>query len=298
MKHISLFVLLFVAAFAADAQQLNSSSFYEMHGVLHNPATAGSKKHASIGGTFRKQWSGMPGGPQTGLVYGNTYLANAKVGLGAYIYSDVTGPTKRNGIQTAYSYHVPFKKGGTLSFGLEARGQQFTYDRVKLQQVLGNDPVVMGSENRFKFDAGAGVAFTTSNFQVGVSVAQLLQSKLDLYEGTGTPNQQSRLYRHFYLHSNYTYQLDEATRITPNFLMIYFPNAPEEYQGGVRVEHNDLFWYGLNWRVRQSWMISAGVRIKQKFNLGYSFDIYRTPLSTYDGGSNGHEVMLRYDFLK
>jgi hypothetical protein len=45
-------------------------------------------------------------------------------------------------------------------------------------------------------------------------------------------------------------------------------------------------------------MLSAGVHIKKKFTLGYSFDIYNTPLSVYDAGANAHEVILRYDFLK
>jgi hypothetical protein len=92
--------------------------------------------------------------------------------------------------------------------------------------------------------------------------------------------------------------VDQTTRIIPNLLFIYLPNAPLEVQGGARVEHNNIFWYGLTWRAEQAWLISAGVRIKQRFNIGYSFDIYYSPLSVYDDGSNGHEIMLRYDFLK
>jgi type IX secretion system PorP/SprF family membrane protein len=298
MRYFQTLLVLVILGFTANAQQLNSSSLYDMYGTLHNPAVAGANKYASIGVSYRKQWESMPGSPETALVFGNTYLPKAKLGVGGYIYSDKTGPTKRTGAQLAISYHIPFKKGGNLSFGFEGRGQQFTYDKVKLQQYLGNDPVVAGSENRFKFDAGFGVAFTMNNFQIGASVAQLLQSQLDLYEGTGTPTQQARLYRHYYFHANYTHTLDEMTKITPNVLYIYLPNAPKEFQGGLRVEHNNLFWYGLTWRARQSWMISAGLKLKQRFNIGYSFDIYKTPLSTYDGGSYGHEIMLRYDFIK
>lgn len=298
MKHIKILLLFCLVAGTANSQQLNNSSFFDLHGTIHNPASVGAKKVGSIGGSYRKQWDGMPGGPQTGLVYANTYLSKAKIGVGAYLYSDITGPTRRNGIQTAYAYHIDFKKGGVLSFGIEARVQQFSYDQVKLQSILGTDPVVAGSDSRFKFDAGFGMAFTLPNFQIGVSVAQLLQSKLDLYEGTGSPTEQARLYRHYYLHSNYTYELDEATKLIPNLLYIYFPNAPYELQVGARMEHNNLFWYGLTWRARQSWMISAGLRLKERFNLGYSFDIYRTPISTYNEGSYGHEIMLRYDFLK
>ena len=80
--------------------------------------------------------------------------------------------------------------------------------------------------------------------------------------------------------------------------MIYLPNAPTEFQAGVRLEHKELFWWGLSLRARQSWMLSAGVKVQKKFTIGYCFDIYSTPLSVYDKGANAHELLLKYDFLK
>jgi type IX secretion system PorP/SprF family membrane protein len=300
MKRIQLITLFILAVVTGQAQQLTASSFYDMYGVLHNPATAGSQHYGSIGGTFRTQWSGMPGGPQTGVLFGSAYLPKANLGIGGYIYTDVTGPTTRNGLEMAYAYHIPLKNDGFFSLGLEARLQQFSYDKAKLEGSLGsNDPVIQGDEKRFKGDAGFGLAYTDKKFQVGASVSQLIQSKLNLYEaGAGNPTEEAKLYRHYYLHSYYTWNVDNVTKIIPNILFIYLPNAPTEFQGGARVEHNNLFWYGLTWRAKQAWMISAGLRIKQKFNIGYSFDIYTTPLSVFDKGSNGHEIMLRYDFIK
>lgn len=299
MKCIQFLVILLIAAISADAQQLNTSSFHEMYGVLHNPATAGSKYHGSLGGTIRTQWSGMPGSPTTGLIFGSTFLKKSKLGLGGYLYNDVTGPTRRTGLQTAISYHIFMNDNkAALSFGLEGRFQQFSYDKEAFDPVLGNDPVIAGSDNTIKGDAGFGIAYTTSDFQIGVSAAQLIQSQLGFYEGAGNPTEEAKLYRHYYVHSNYNWDIDEGTRIIPNFLLIYLPNAPVEFQGGARVEHNNTFWYGLAYRIRQAWMINAGVRIKGKFNIGYSFDIYKTPLSVYESGANGHEIMLRYDFIK
>lgn len=89
-----------------------------------------------------------------------------------------------------------------------------------------------------------------------------------------------------------------ATEITPNFLFIYLPNAPIEFQGGVRVEHNDLFWWGLSFRAKQSFILSAGVNIQKRFTLGYSFDVYKSPLTLFDGGANAHELMLRLRLKK
>lgn len=292
------FSALLLISLHAGSQQLMTSSLYELQGNLHNPALAGVGGQAAMGASYRSMWSGIEGSPSTALIFGSGYLAKAKIGLGGYLYSDVTGPTSRKGIQTSYAYHIPLEKGASFSVGLEARFQQVSIDKAMLQESLGNDPVLAGAGNRFKGDAGVGIAYTSPQFQVGASVSQLIQSKLDFYSGTLTRSEEARLYRHFYLHGSYNWQVDANTKIVPNFLVVYLPNAPAEFQAGARVEHKEVFWWGLSLRARQSWMLSAGVKVQKKLTLGYSFDIYSTPLSVFDKGPNAHEVLLRYSFLK
>jgi type IX secretion system PorP/SprF family membrane protein len=283
----------------AYGQQIPVSGFYDVHGVMHNPATAGTARYASIGASFRKQWDGMPGGPQTAMVYGNTALSNKKIGIGGYLYNDVTGPLRNTGLQLAYAYIIPLKDEASFSVGIEARLQQFSFDRQKLAATLGTtDPVIAGREARSKGDAGFGVAYTGRRLQVGASVSQLVQSKLKLYEGTSNTAGEAQFYRHFYLHARYDWKVDEYIHIYPNFLMVYLPNAPVQIQAGARLEYNELLWFGMSLRSQQSWMLSAGFKLKQKFDIGYSFDIYQTPLSGAYPGSNGHEFQLRYSFLK
>ena len=295
-----IFSLLFSSvAFIAMGQQLFTSSLYDMQGNFHNPAMAGITKHGMIGVTYRSMWEGISGGPQTATVFGSAYIPKAKLGLGGYIYSDVTGPTKRIGLEMAYAYIVPLQNDASFSIGIEGRFQQFSFDMGKLQEALGsNDPVLGSTDNRFAGDAGLGFAYNGKKFQIGASVSQLIQSKLDFYTGNLTRSEEGKLYRHYYLHSKYDWTVDEATVITPNILFIYLPNSPMEVQGGVRVEHSKIFWWGVSYRARQSWMLSAGLHIKQKFTVGYSFDLYKTPLSIYDKGANANEIILRYDFLK
>ncbi len=297
-RYIVVLVFFFSAVSSVPAQQLMTASLYDMHGNLHNPATVGANKHATIGASYRTMWDGIDGGPQTAVLFGSGYLKNAKIGLGGYFYNDVTGPTKRTGVQAAFAYHIPMKNDATFSLGLEAKFQQYSVDKAKLQESLGSDPVLANAENRFKGDAGFGIAYNGKKFHAGISVSQLIQSKLDFYSGNLTRTEEGRLYRHYYLHSNYIFDVDGETKLIPNLLLIYLPSAPLEVQGGVRVEHHDVFWWGIALRARQSWMLSAGVKIQKKFTIGYCFDIFQTPLSVYDRGSNGHEVMLKYDFIK
>lgn len=298
MKRILSILLLSLAIHTVQAQQLMNSSLYDLQGNLHNPAVAGLQQQTVLGASYRSMWSGIEGSPVTALVFGSTYLQKAKIGIGGYLYSDVTGPTSRRGIQTSYAYHIPMQNGAQFSVGLEARFQQFAIDKAMLIDALGNDPVMGGAATRFKGDAGLGVAYTSAKWQLGASVSQLIQSKLDFYTGNLQRNEEARLYRHFYLHGSYQWQVDANTRIIPNFLVIYLPNAPTELQAGARVEHRELFWWGLSLRARQSWMLSTGIKLQKKMTIGYSFDIYSTPLSVFDQGPNAHELLLRYQLSK
>ena len=70
-----------------------------------------------------------------------------------------------------------------------------------------------------------------------------------------------------------------------------------EFQSGIRLDHKQLFWAGMGFRLKQSITASAGFYINKKLMMGYSFDLYRNPVSIFDnGGGNAHEIMLRYKF--
>lgn len=297
MKRILTILLIAGTASHAKAQQLQTSSLYDLQGVIYNPSMAGTQG-TMAGATYRSQWSNLSGSPRTATVFGSMALPDHNIGLGGYLYSDKTGPTSRTGIQLAFAKHIPMANGGKFSLGIEARGMQFSIDKAKLQESLGNDPVLGASDNRFKFDAGFGIAYVGKKLQVGASVSQLIQSKLDIYSGNLERNEEGRLYRHYYFHGSYKLVSDGSTTVTPNFLITYLPNAPTEYQVAARIEHDELFWWGVGYRVKQSFMLSAGLNLNNKFTFGYSFDMYKTPNSTFDGGANAHELLLRYNFSK
>ncbi len=292
--------IIFIAALGINqvvAQQLQTSSMYDLQGIFHNPSTAGVRG-SSVGASYRTQWSGISGSPKTATVFGSFALPDLKIGLGGYLYSDKTGPTSRTGLQLAFAKHIETGNDGKFSVGLEARGQQYSIDRAKLSATLGSDPAIGSSENRFVFDAGFGISFTNKKLQLGASVSQLIQSKLNFYTGNLSTTEEARLYRHYVFHGSYKWDVDGSTSLIPHVMVIYLPNAPTEFNVGVRVEHKELFWWGLGLRAKQSALLSAGVHLNKKFTIGYAFDIYQTPLSVYDAGANAHEVLLRYNFKK
>jgi type IX secretion system PorP/SprF family membrane protein len=298
MKRIFIICFLLSPVAVVFGQQLQTSSFYDVQGVLQNPSTAGVYKQSMIGATYRTQWSGISGAPKTATVFGNFALPDQKIGLGGYLYKDKTGPTSRTGAQLSFAKHIPLKNDAVFSLGIEAKFLQFSLDKAKLYQTLGSDPVLNGGENDTKFDAGFGISYTGKKLQLGASVAQLIQSKLDFYSGNLNRTEQARLYRHYFFHGSYKWSTDANTTLTPNFLFTYLPNAPLEFQGGVRVEHNETFFWGIGYRAHQSFLLSAGVHVNKKFTIGYGFDLYNAPYNVFGPGGNAHEILLRLNLTK
>lgn len=302
MKKIIIAAVLISSTVAVKSQQLQSSSFYDMQGLLHNPSLAGVQQNKDIkgiaGATYRQQWSGISGSPKTFTAFGSFELAKHKAGIGAYAYNDKTGPTSRTGVALQLSKHIRFNDGGVFALGIEARLQQYSIDMSKISESIPGDPVLGAKDNRFKFDAGFGISYTNDKWQLGVSASQLVQSKLDVYSGNLNRTEEARLYRHYYFNGRYNWDVDGNTTISPNIMIIYLPNAPLEVTGGARVEHNKLLWWGLGYRSTQSWMLSAGLHISKKLSLGYAYDIYNAPVSSFDGGHNANEFLLRFNFAK
>ena len=300
MKKYIIIAALISSAVSAFAQQLQSSSFYEMHSLLHNPSSAGvimeEGKKAIIGVTYKTQWSAISGAPQTITAFGSFNLPKQKIGIGGYLYNDKTGPTSRTGVNLSFAKHIVFNDDAVFSLGLESRFMQYNINRAKLTSTLGADPALGSNDNRFKYDAGFGLSYTNKKLQIGASVSQLVQSKLDYYKGNMPLSEEARLYRHFYAHGKYTWDVDGISTITPHALIIYLPNAPVEFQSGARYEYNKLVSFGVGYRMRQNVMLTAGLKFKNNFTLNYAYDSYNTPISQFDAGNSAHEILLSYSF--
>lgn len=296
-RNIAILSAALLTGSAALSQQLHTSSMYELQSIFHNPAMAGNLSSSTVGVSYRSQWAGISGAPRTSTVFGSVDLPKQLIGLGGYLYNDQTGPTSRTGAQMSFAKHLPVSEKAHFSLGVEARLFQFSIDREKLSGLM-SDPVLAGANNRFKYDMGFGASFNTDKLNVGVSVSQLIQTKLDFYTGNLTTNATARLYRHYYLHGQYRIETPGGTTFVPNLLAVYLPNVSRsEVQVGLRVERENL-WVGGGVRVNQSYMLTGGYHLNRKLTIGYAFDNFTAPVSTFSasGGAAGHELILKYNF--
>lgn len=297
MRKIFLAITFLSLVSAASAQQLHFMSQYMQHNPMYNPAAAGFSEKNMLGVSYRSMWSSFPGNPTTSMIYGDFELKKLTSGISTYLYRDQTGPTSRTGVQVGYSYHIKSRnEKSRFGIGLELRGLQYAIDKSKLAD-LGNDPVLSGAENKFAFDAGAGVYWTNSKLSVGAAVSQLIESKLALAD---VPNSTlgGKLYRHYNLTANYKIQTGDDIYVIPNAMVRVIENSPSEYDFGVQVNYQNKVWWGLDWRVNQFWSLQTGVKILQRVRATYSYDYYTSPISVFVAGSGAHEIGVQFDLKK
>jgi type IX secretion system PorP/SprF family membrane protein len=294
LKLTKLFIISLLLSGVGQAQQIFKLSQYTQHNFLYNPAAAGAGNESSIGATYRKMWTGIPGGPETSILYGDKYFKTKKIGTGFALYSDKTGPTSRTGAIADVSYSVELENNKRLLFGMAATILQYRIDKESFSHYIPNDPLLASDGTEIKGDAAAGVYYSSPTVNGGVSVQQLLQSKLNFVKTNANP--EGKLYRHYFFMLSDNIRTDEDNVLVPNLLIKYLPNTPADIEAGIRLEHKDFLWAGVNWHYKQSYSAFLGVKINHQFAIGYAIDVYKTPLSLFDNGGTANEFSLRYFF--
>jgi type IX secretion system PorP/SprF family membrane protein len=260
---------------------------------MHNASFAGIGATNFVGATYRTQWSEISGGPKTANLFGSFAMPESKMGMSALVYSDKTGPTSRTGVSISFAKHIDFGNGSILSMGIENKFQQFRLDQEKIVAAIGADPALANAKGGLNYDAGFGISFTNKKLQVGVSVAQLLESELKNYSGAGR-TEVGKLYRHYNLTGAYTIKMNDDITMIPNLLLIYLPNTPAEFNAGAQFIFKENIRIGAS--ASKNFSINFGTTLSKNFSIDYAFDLYNN--DNVLNNLTANEFMLRYHFKR
>ena len=240
---------------SSNAQQIFRLSQYLQHNYIFNPAASGAGEYGSVIVSYKKMWSGIEGGPQTILACADKYFKKYKTGFSSVLFNDVTGPTSRSGVELNGSYTVPFTDKRKLYLGLGALLLQERVDKNVLEKYIPGDPLLTSSGSVVTGDASAGLYYISPKLNVGFSVKQLVQSKLNLIQSSTSI--EGKLYRQYYLMGSYNLRTDEENVIVPNFLVKMSQNAPADIEAGAKIIHKDMIWGGFNFHYDQDYTAFA-----------------------------------------
>ncbi len=293
MKKIVLVVVVVFVAIGGFAQQLPQYSQFFMNKMLYNPGATGIENFWEAQAVNRMQWVGITDAPRTHVFSADGPIKNMKMGLGGKLYTDITGPTRRTGFSFSYSYKLKVSKTMKLGMGLSFGGMQYTTDG---SQITMNNPDDIAFSNQvqstFVPDAGVGFHLYSDDFYVGVSVPQILGTKLqffDHYQET-----ESALARHFFAYAGYKFRVSDDFVIEPAVMAKYVDPAPVAFEGNLRVIYQEFLWAGASYRMNDAVVAMVGVTINKSVVIGYSYDMTTSNLQKANSGS--HELVLGIRF--
>ncbi len=292
------FIYLLLAVFTflftnIKCQQQNRFTQFMWNEYAINPAYTGALAYSPVQLTYRKQWQGFNGSPETFTFGGHTAL-NAKMGLGGMVFKDnMGGAITQTGIMLNYAYRVRLNNQSNLSFGLSAIINQFAFDNTKINALNVNDPSFQGGvQKSITPDFSFGILYKyKQKLSIGFSATQLIQSKLNnLNDVVGANNQ---LIRHYNAQVAYKFIINDKFTMEPAILAKATEVTPLQIDANLRAWYRNVLMLGFTYRHQDAVAVLLGVKFKNMF-VGYSYDISTTSIRTYNNGS--HEIVMGYHF--
>lgn len=307
-KILVLFVVILGAVQMVKAQQDAQFSQYMFNGIYINPAYAGYREQLNAQGFYRNQWTGIPGGPQTGSVVIDAIANDNRVGLAFQLSDDRLGAQSNLAAYGNYAYRIQMNADETarLAFGVGLGFVQLGIDGSKLNP---NDPEPYqptGVQSKTMADARMGAYYSDNKFYVGLSADNLISQFYKVPSSSYIPQPKP----HYYFTAGMLVPLSEEVQVKPSFLLKDDRGGPTSldltaflilkeslaigcsYRTGVKLYSKSYLQSDLS--QANSLVIAAQIYTIQSFRIGYAYDISVGPLAGYSAGT--HEISIGYFF--
>ena len=293
MKRFLYISVLFIAfSLSSYGQQVPQYSQYMLNDYILNPATTGQHDYWEVKSNNRLNWVGITDAPRTFILSAHGPFKKQNMGMGGSVFADITGPTSRVGFYLSYAYHLKLSKSLKLGMGLSFGLLQYRIDGTKVTLRENGDPIFPNQMMTvYTADATFGLNLKHKNFNVGISLPQLIGNDLKFLENQEDTD--SKLARHYMLMGGYTFHVGDFG-IMPNVLLKYVFPAPPQFDAGVKFDWRDQIWLGASYRHEDAVSFMGGFAYQDYLVYAYSYDLATSNLRNYSTGT--HEVMVGVRF--
>jgi type IX secretion system PorP/SprF family membrane protein len=324
MRRTGVLFLLLLILGSTTAQQRPHYTQYILNPYIINPALTGIENYTDIKLSYRNQWVGFPGAPQTiyatvhtpigkndyrttptsfqvpgenprGKSYWEDYTAaESHHGAGVSIVNYKTGYINRFYATASYAYHIGLTPKLNLSAGFAGGISGINIDAAKIELANPVDPAIGGftSELRkVKPELSAGLWLYSDQFFAGLSAQQIIPQKInlvanDLYKSTLVP--------HFFATTGYRFLASEDVNVMPSVMVRYIPSMPVFVDINLKAQYQDRFWIGGNYRIKEGFAAMAGVNVSNMLNIGYSYDVNNSKYLLQYMQRGTHEIVIGF----
>jgi type IX secretion system PorP/SprF family membrane protein len=279
--------ILFVTV-TANAQDVPVYSQKLTNSFLYNPSVAGNTL-GSATLSYRQQWTGATGAPQTAFMSLHTPFAKHRLGTGFNFYQETAGVNQNIYASGAFAYHVRFTDNNMFSMGASAEyiNSRINYSKI---DVIDMDDILL-EENQdavSKVDFSFGMNYQSRYVKVGASANRLS----DLL-GIGDSTSQFPAFYTGYI----VFTLPLANGRDALEPLVYYRNLStgnDQIDAGLFYTYNGRVTIGGSYRTGGAASLTGAFRVGKNITLGYSREMLTGELGSAIRSSN--EFTLRLDF--
>jgi len=287
MKKLLLPILFCLTVFSAKAQKDPIFAQYINNPMVINPGYTGINNVLNASLSYRTQWAGLDGAPNTASFAAHSSFFDDLVGLGMIVVRDKIGTTTTTQFSLAGAYNIEFNET-KFSFGMQAGVNSLKESNSELNPYSPNDPLFNGDQTFSKFNIGAGIVLKSPKYYLGLSVPRLLNNTEDL--GMLSSN----LYqRHFYFGAGYFINLNSELGLKPAILLKGVSEAPISVDYNVNLVISDRYSAGIITRNFKTYGLLAQLNLNHNLRIGYSIEV---PTNNSVGTQyTSHEISITLD---
>ncbi|WP_242927040.1 PorP/SprF family type IX secretion system membrane protein [Pontibacter vulgaris] len=318
MKRLTAIVLTLVASISgAFAQQRPQYTQYMLNNYLVNPAVGGIESYTDLRTSYRSQWIGVEGAPESFYVTLHSSIGNASTsgspkarksnrfgfagknsykkaaphhGWGGVAQVDRAGLLRSSTLNASYSYHLPVSRYLTLSSGLASGVTNYSISTIEARVPDPNDPYLADNRlNTTKIDLNVGMWLYSPDFFVGLAGTQLLRNQNDFKQGE-EPNM--TLLPHLYATAGLRFYPSKDVALIPSVMVKATSSASPAIDANLRVMYSQYIWGGASYRHNDAWAVMAGLNLGHLFDVGYSYEVATSEMNQVTAGS--HEVVVGF----
>lgn len=290
----TLFIVVLAGSFITHAQQLPLYANYFFAPQITNPAVSGADGFSELTTMHRQQWQGMEGAPETSALLFNGALNKERIGYSVYAYTDKTDIVSRSGIYGNYAYHAQLSESSVFSFGVGAGYVNNSFDMASVRVKNEGDPFLVPANQNGTLDMTLGVNLRVADFNLGLSVPQLLNPTITYSNNFDGPVAY-HLIRHYIARTQYDIQVQKDRMVlSPMVTVRAAAYVKPQVDAGLMFDMKEYGYVGAMYRSNYAATINAGVHLTPMLSLGYAHEFSTNTYASYLGMSN--EFILSYKF--
>jgi len=278
------------------AQQTPIYSQFFLNPYVYNPAYAGQDKRSVAFLSYRKQWIGIDGAPETGTLSFHT-PAKRNIALGGTVYYDKRSLLKSTAVSLSFTYKAQLSDQQYISFGLSGG---ISMNNIQLDNI--NDPSILSDpalydlvDNNLSPNASFGLRYHLKGFDFGFTLPSLFKREVVGIEQFATVELDP--VKNYIIMASKKFQLGAGSvSLEPHLLYRVTETLPNQWEALAVMHLKDLIWFGGSYRQDYGATALLGMNVSDRFSVGYAYEFANTLVDGIPDGT--HEVQLKINVGK